>query len=658
MSANTRTSSKRWNAVEDARLLASIKAGKSVAEIASDHSRSATAIGLRLRKIALNLWASAQLPLREISIITGLSVEQIKRTIQKNSSPTTDGENEDEDPSAVLPGAAAAANSGAGAGAGADSVSSSEPESPSPPLSSTPPPSSPPSLPEALSTPIHVIESDRIRRIIDVEPSPVVAAVAASSHAASAAVSFDSDDIVSTFAPEQRRAFEAYTARKNVFITGPGGYGKSYLIKAIVHHARRQKRQLAVCAMTGCAAVLLDCGATTLHRWARVGLAKADRENILTFLVKSKMCRENWETTDLLIVDEVSMMSKHLFDLFNFVAQKVRHNRRPFGGIQLLFCGDFFQLPPVGDPDVPDSDLFCFESDDWNTTFDAQIELRTPFRHKDEVFARILQELRSGKIRRSSYDLIMTRVGAEFDLTRHSGVRPVSIVPTRHEAQMINDDNMRRLDGELREFPAKFGVLEQDNPFDVVSSRRGREYVKILSHEEQRKEEERLYETLNVERHLKLKVGSQVMCIKNMPKEGLVNGSTGVVVGFEGNGVLVKFYGVTTSMGKYGTGIIRVVPIEWQSDRFPKYGITQFPLILAWAITIHKSQGMTLDLAEINAGSSIFACGQTYVAMSRVKTLAGLCLTSFDPGRVKINRRVLDFYTRLAEMNGVAAISS
>jgi ATP-dependent DNA helicase PIF1 len=447
----------------------------------------------------------------------------------------------------------------------------------------------------------------------------------------SSAVSFDSDDIVKTFSPEQTRAFDAYLSRKNVFITGPGGYGKSYLIKAIVHHANRDGRAVSVCAMTGCAAVLLDCDATTLHGWARIGIARGAPEDILTFLVRNKHCAANWRKTDLLIVDEVSMMSKYLFNLFNHIAQGVRRNRRPFGGIQLIFCGDFFQLPPVGDEECPDSDRFCFESDQWNDTFHEQIELRTPFRHKDETFAHILHELRTGKIRRSSYELIMSRVGLAFDPAKHHGVRPVTIVPLRGEAQTINEENLRSLEGEEYAFNATFEEVE------VTGAHTAR--AKYLPREDREKEETRMLKSLIVDKTLKLKVGAQVMCIKNMADAGLVNGSTGIVTGFVNGYPRVRYYN--------GTEIV-MTRTEWKNDKYAHYGIKQVPLILAWAITIHKSQGATLDLAEINAGSSIFACGQTYVAMSRVRTLEGLYLTSFAPDKVKINKRVLEFYARLS----------
>lgn len=455
----------------------------------------------------------------------------------------------------------------------------------------------------------------------------------AGAHTSSTTISFDSDAIISTFSPEQLRAFKSYESGQNVFITGAGGYGKSYLIKAIKHHAIREKRIVAVCAMTGCAAVLLDCEATTLHSWAKIGLARGEIEDILLFLMKNSRAAKNWLKTSLLIVDEVSMMSRRLFDLFNEIACRLRKNRRPFGGMQVIFCGDFFQLPPVKEEDIPGTDQFCFESDNWFSTFPEQIELRTAFRHKDEIFAKILHELRVGKIRKSSYDLLMSRVGIEIDKTKYGGIQPVNIVPLRAEAQSINQHNLDMLEGEEKTYVGKFIQLEKVNEFA--------KYNYTLSDEEKKVEEQRMYKSLIIEKTIYLKVGSQVIYTKNNPELGLVNGSTGIIVSFQGEYPCVKFLN--------GISLI-VAQTEWRSDRYENYGIMQLPLILAWAITVHKAQGSTLDLAEVNAGSSIFACGQTYVAMSRVRTLEGLYLTSFAPEKVKINRKVMEFYKKLDEL--------
>ena len=150
-----------------------------------------------------------------------------------------------------------------------------------------------------------------------------------------------------TFSPEQSTAFDLYAEGNNVFLTGPGGTGKSYLIKAMVEHSKTSNKTCQVCALTGCAAVLLDCKATTIHSWSGIGMMNSEDDVILRRISQKKELKSHWKNTDVLIVDEVSMMSKRMFELLNLIAKKIRGNNSPFGGIQVIFVGDFFQLPPI-----------------------------------------------------------------------------------------------------------------------------------------------------------------------------------------------------------------------------------------------------------------------------------------------------------------------
>ncbi len=183
------------------------------------------------------------------------------------------------------------------------------------------------------------------------------------------------DDDVNLFqdqmSPEQKLAFEKYKSGQNVFITGPGGTGKSAIIREIYKYATQREHNIQVCALTGCAAVMLDCKAKTIHSWAGIGLANGDIDTIVHRVDKNFFKKKDWRKTRTLIVDEVSMMSKRLFDILDIVGKTVRNNHsRPFGGIQLIFCGDFYQLPPVGiNTEDPDNSRFCFESENWFHTF-------------------------------------------------------------------------------------------------------------------------------------------------------------------------------------------------------------------------------------------------------------------------------------------------
>jgi ATP-dependent DNA helicase PIF1 len=186
---------------------------------------------------------------------------------------------------------------------------------------------------------------------------------------------------------EQQIAFDKYIQGHNIFITGPGGAGKSALIRLINKHATSKFKNIQITALTGCAAVLLNSKAKTLHSWSGIGLGNGTTEQLVTKIKKNKFAKSAWRGTDILVIDEVSMLSLKLFNILNEIGKAVRGNLAPFGGIQLIFSGDFFQLPPVGDKEDPDTQRFCFESDDWNSAFhrDSQIQLVKIFRQTDEI---------------------------------------------------------------------------------------------------------------------------------------------------------------------------------------------------------------------------------------------------------------------------------
>jgi len=331
------------------------------------------------------------------------------------------------------------------------------------------------------------------------------------------------------------------------------------------------------------------------------------------------------------------MLSLKLFDTLNAIGKAVRGNLKPFGGIQVIFSGDFFQLPPVGDKDEPDTQRFCFESDDWNSVFhrDNQIELKKIFRQTDEIYSTILNQIREGKIKRKSNDLLLEYVGRHIspDLV----AEPTKLFPTKNKVEQINIMRMSALHGDEKEFKIKYIK-------DLEMTKSQKEVRRQFSDKDIQIELDFLAGNLMCEKEMKLKVGSQVMCIINVKSESgdvlICNGSQGIIKEF------CELTGCPKV--KYNNGIEMLMTRNiWASDKIPGIGVSQIPLILAWALTIHKSQGATMDAAEIDVGSGIFECGQTYVALSRVKSLDGLYLTSFDAKRIRINKKVKEYYESL-----------
>ena len=440
----------------------------------------------------------------------------------------------------------------------------------------------------------------------------------------------------------QQEIFDYYKSGQNVFITGPGGCGKSYLLKHIIKDAHEHNKKISVCAMTGCAAILLGCGAKTLHSWAGIGLAKAEDNIIVTRIMANKYKKANWKKTEILILDEVSMMSKRMFNLLDQIGKRVRNSIKPFGGIQLIFSGDFYQLPPVNKMiENKDETAFCFESELWSETFDTQVLLDEVFRQKDTEYVNVLHQIREGKLYKEDVMLLRTRLIKNMNIPdiqniTHNGIKPVKLLPTKTSVNKINQSEMDTLDGAIYSY--KYNVCYEPDDVTINASTYKRPTPKQLESEEGFLVKNSLFEE-----ELKLKKGAQVMCIVNLDMDlGICNGSTGIVIDFKGenNNPIVKFNNGIT---------LEITPNSWNSDNYPGYKIKQYPLILAWAVTIHKSQGATLDAAEIDIGNNVFAPGQTYVALSRVKSFDGLYLRSFNHNKIKTIPKVTEFYSQFYE---------
>jgi ATP-dependent DNA helicase PIF1 len=448
---------------------------------------------------------------------------------------------------------------------------------------------------------------------------------------------------------EQQIAYAKFVRGENIFITGPGGTGKTRLIKNFIEHIKSINANYAVCAMTGCAAVILNCNAKTLHSWSGIKLAKGSKSDIINMVLRNKRVVQNWKRTKGIILDEVSMLSKKIFEIVEELARIIKGSSTPFGGMQVVFTGDFFQLPPVGTDGEPDTERFCFESPAWNMVFKPhnQIELKTIFRQSDPLYINILTQIRTGNLDQENTSLLHTYVNRKYDETRHNGCLPTKLFPLRAKVDYYNSMMFSKLSEKEYIFEVKkrtdcLTLLDSGKAINTESLKK----CSRLTAQEIEYETMQLINNTSCLPVLRLKKGSAVMCTVNLDMEnGICNGSQGTVIDI----VDAKPYPIPTI--KFSNGIIKKMAIHhWQSEEYPTIAISQLPLCLAWALTIHKIQGATLEMAEMDIGQSIFEYGQTYVALSRIKSLDGLYLSEFHPYKIKANPKVKDYYIELSNV--------
>lgn len=430
----------------------------------------------------------------------------------------------------------------------------------------------------------------------------------------------------------QKKVFNKYLMGENIFITGPGGTGKSVLIKSIYNNAKTKGQNIVVCAMTGIASVLLQCQAQTIHSWSGIGIKSGEPEQLSSLIASNKYKKVDWKYVDILIIDEVSMMDKDMFETLYLIGQKVRKNLLPFGGIQIIMSGDFYQLPPIS----KDKELkYCFESPYWEQTFNNnQIRLVKIFRQKNEVYSKLLNQIRKGKIKPESVELLMECVNKD---KKKLLIKPTILYPKRVDVNMTNKYELSQINE-----PTFIFNLQECKETELSIQDYDRMKINLLQPFQIKKEKDFLKMSLNCEEELILKKGSQVMCIVNLDLKSetpVCNGSQGIIIDFNDKNLpIVKFLdGHERTIGYH----------IWQSDKIPTVGFKQIPLVLSWAMTIHKSQGSTLEYAEIDIGKNIFECGQTYVALSRLKDISGLYLKSFDVNKIKVNKKVAKYYKNL-----------
>ena len=454
--------------------------------------------------------------------------------------------------------------------------------------------------------------------------------------------------------PEQEIAFEKFCKGESMLISGPGGTGKSFLIKTLVEHMHStNNKSFQVTSTTGCSSVLLsnsikingkNLPVRTINSWSGIKLCKGDNNTIVNNIVKNAYTVKAWRKIKTLIIDEVSMMSCKMFDVLVSIARSSRGNNRPFGGIQLILLGDYLQLPPISDPSDIETSKFAFESKEWYNVIPLKnhIELKTIFRQKDEILKKILNEVRVGELSNENKKILQSYVGRKYCPEDNNGIIPIQILPTRKEVLNVNTTEYEKIKGV--EFIFK-QVVDKDFRTYVENGVKIEESIikecRGLTKQATDYQIADLKCSVPVDEKIMLKVGVPVMILVNLDLEnGISNGSQGIVTSID-----------TFPIVSFGNGKKRMImPYMWQSPEYPCITISQLPLTLSYASSIHKQQGTTIDIARMSLGYNIFEDSQIYVALSRITSLDGLYLDSFHAQKITVNKKAKEFYDKFTSV--------
>jgi len=436
--------------------------------------------------------------------------------------------------------------------------------------------------------------------------------------------------------PEQLKGIEHVKAGHNVFITGGAGTGKSHMVKAICDLLTSTNKKFRITATTGIAAN--NIGGTTFHQMAGMRLATEPPNVLLAKTMKNKGVSTFWRTVDSIIVDEISMMSASYITKVDYVVRKLRGVDKPLGGIQMILVGDFYQLPPIDCGD--NGEEFVFELPMWKKLNLKVVNLTSVYRQSDRKFIEMLEHVRTGDVTDEDKEYLHTLYMKEIDTKDHI----IELYPTNAEVNAINDSFMKKLDTMPHTYTGIVGDHVDMNVCDLPEM--PSQVLDIIK--------SNIVSNNPVGMEVTLKPGARVMLCYNMTlrifgdnKEmstKFFNGSIGTITNIVHGTPIVRFD--NNAIGE----TYRVVPNMW-SIRLAEYSTVvtfiQMPLKPAWAITVHKSQGLTLSPLRVNI-SKVFAPGQMYVALSRATGPDNITIQSYDKNRdILINKKVKSFYQSL-----------
>ena len=423
--------------------------------------------------------------------------------------------------------------------------------------------------------------------------------------------------------------------KRNIFVTGGAGTGKSYILNKL---REKYKDKLHITSTTGISAI--NVNGQTIHSWAGIGIGNKPVEETIRKIKSNGPLYRKFILCDMLAIDEISMLDNKTLDYISDVLKGVRCINKPFGYIQVLFFGDFFQLPPVRSN--VESKNFCFNSKTWKELDLVPIILNETKRQSDEKLISVLNNIRLGKS--TNTKLFYEREVSSVDAVPSDILR---IFGTNSNADFYNLKCFSQIKTQKFVYEAKDELYCYDSE---DKSNIGIEIYKNPSFSDKAIPfyDLNLYKQFNenckAPFKLELKQGCRVMLLHNINVEkGLANGTCGTVIDLNEDYIKVKFDNEIVE-------VIEPVDFEYKKDGDKKIKRTQYPLRLAYGITIHKSQGMTFDKLVVDF-SKIFDYGQAYVALSRTRTLNGLYIYNFDPRKIIASDEVVEFYKELAKVN-------
>lgn len=391
----------------------------------------------------------------------------------------------------------------------------------------------------------------------------------------------------------QEKALAILKSGKNVFLTGSAGTGKTYVLNQYISYLKERKVPVAITASTGIAATHMN--GMTIHSWAGFGIKNRLTRGNLAVMKTKKYLKKHLEEAKILIIDEISMLHKDQLKMVDEVLRFFKGNNEVFGGIQVVFSGDFFQLPPIGQSGEKSRDKYAFMSEAWVNANLHVCYLTAQYRQEgDNVLNKVLNEIRTIKISKDSLQQLKNAMNNKPNVLD----TPTRLFTHNTEVDQINLAELQKLKGRTRKFKA--------------STKGNKKLIETLR------------KSVLAQENLELKVDAKVMFVRNNPENGYVNGTLGKVIDFNEGGfpVVKTFKGNRITVKQETWGV--------QDDHGKMLAsLNQIPLRLAWAITVHKCQGMTLDAATIDL-SKTFERGQGYVALSRLKNIENLQLEGFN----------------------------